>query len=302
MALIESETLSTAPDALAAETPGLTPAGAPRRRRRKIRVGYWMSIMWLAALILAALSAPIWAKDPTIGGEHILTPPLTHGTILGTDELGRDMLSRVLYGARTSLTVVGLSIVCVLLVGLTLGLLSGYFGGLLETVITGVGDIFLAFPGLVFLLVVHAVLGSSIEMLVIGFLFIGSPQFMRISRANTIAVAQREYVRASVGLGARHVRVITREILPNIWGPVSAYTLTMCSYFFIAEGGLAYLGLSVPPPASSWGRMIAAGQQVMDRQAHLLIVPACALLFTVMAINVIGNFGRDKSESLRRVR
>ncbi len=301
MALIESETLSSTSE-LAAEAASVAQATAPGRRRRKIRVGYWMSVTWLAVLIFGALTAPIWAKDPTIGGEYILTPPLTHGTLLGTDELGRDMLSRVLYGARTSLTVVGLSILCVLFVGLTLGLLAGYFRGLLETVITGLGDIFLAFPGLVFLLVVHAVLGSSVQMLVIGFLFIGSPMFMRIARANTLAVAEREYVRAAVGLGAKNTRVITRDILPNIWGPVSAYTLTMCSFFFIAEGGLAYLGLSVPPPASSWGRMIAAGQQVMDRQAHLLIVPACMLLFTVMSINVIGNFGRDRSESLRRLR
>ncbi len=302
MALSEAETTNDfevdETDALFMDVGNDDEVDAPRRQQRRRRATRWIALGWLVALVTAAITAPLFLGDPDIGNENILVPPLTHGTILGTDGLGRDVLTRLIFGARSSLTVVGISIVLVVVLGLFLGVVAGYYRKSVETVITGIGDIFLAFPGLVFLLVVHAVLGSSIEMLVVGFLFIGTPTFMRLARANTIAIAQREYVRAARGIGAKNREIMFRDILPNVWPAVSAYGFTLMATFFVIEGSLAYLGLSVPPPASSWGRMIAEGRIVMERQAHLIIIPSLTLMITIMAINRLADLGRDPRELL----
>ncbi len=279
----------------------MAPAAAERPVARWTRLGpvFFASAGWLALVVGAAVLAPVLhLADPTVqelsnqgalpGGNHLL----------GTDSLGRDMVSRLVYGAQISLTVGVLSTAVAMAIGGSLGLLAGYFRGPVEGVI-GIGvDALLAFPALVLALAVVTFWGHDVKnlVLVIGGLTI--PAFARVARAATLAFAQREFVLAARAVGAGHLRIIRVEILPNVIGPMLAFGLLAVAVAMLAEGTLAFLGLSVPPPAASWGAMIAEGRANLDTTPLVTLIPAAVFFATIFALNTVA----DRLRGLAAVR
>lgn len=276
-------------DTLALPTPAAeqtAPAGA---RRGRTPIGWWLAWTWLVAVVGAAVLAPLlplW--DPAVPDYNAVFSGITPQHWLGGDTLGRDTLSRVVYGARASLLVGICAVGSGAVVGGVLGMLAGYLGGRTERVLALVTDVVLAFPGLVLIIAMVAVLGASLTNLIIGLAILSVPLFIRLTRATTLVVAQREYVRAARAYGCRTIRIIAREITPNVVLPVAAYAFIMVGTFIVVEGSLSFLGLGIPPPTPSWGGMIAAGRSELLDYPHISLFPAAVMFLTVLSINYIG--------------
>ena len=285
-----------------APSPVASPVAAapPRRHRRSQRhhprgVAFWAAVAWVAVVIGCAFLANLLpVADPltTDVAHKLATPSWSHP--LGTDGLGRDTLSRLIHGARVSM-VVSLTAVCVgMLVGGTLGMMSGFFRGWFETGIMAGVNIILAFPGLVLLLVLLAYVGQSLGVisLVVGFLSI--PVYARVARANTLAVAQREFVTAAFTMGATRRRLLIREIAPNVVLPVAAFGLVAMGIVIVLEGSLAFLGLSVEAPTATWGGMIAEGKRHLTNAPFVALIPSTAMFLTVLSLNFVGDVLRRR--------
>ncbi|HEU5096734.1 MAG TPA: ABC transporter permease, partial [Reyranella sp.] len=248
------------------------------------------ALVWIAVIALAAILADVLPiMSPTDMDMLGKREPPSAEHLLGTDQLGRDMLSRLIYGARISLTVGLLAPVVGLVVGGALGMMAGYLGGRFEALTVGVVDVLLAFPPLVFALAVTAYLGQSVFnlTLVIGVLSI--PAFTRVARATTLSLTQREFVVAARTLGATHTRILLRELLPNVALPLLAFFLLAVAVTIVVEGALSFLGLGVPPPAPSWGSMIGEGRESLDIAPWLAFLPAGFMFVTVLAFNIVGD-------------
>lgn len=279
------------PPSAAAET------GKPMPRIRRSRnMLLKIAIGWLVLIVVLALSAsllPLPGYDVRIDKPG-LGPSLDFARLLGTDNLGRSMLSRLIYGARVSLAVGVVSVLIGMIVGGTIGLLAGYLRGWFDKVAAIVTDSLLAYPPLVLLLAITSTMGSSLRSLVISLGLLAVPTFTRLARANTLAVAQREFVTASRALGGRQMRIVFREIMPNVIFPVASYAFVMAAVVIVAEGSLSFLGLGIPPPAPSWGGMISAAKDRLATQPHLVFIPAAAMFLTIFSLNVIGDWARTR--------
>lgn len=273
------------------EIEGDTALVSPARpRRRRVNGLLVAALVWIAVIALAAILADVLPiMSPTDMDMLGKREPPSAEHLLGTDQLGRDMLSRLIYGARISLTVGLLAPVVGLVVGGALGMMAGYLGGRFEALTVGVVDVLLAFPPLVFALAVTAYLGQSVFnlTLVIGVLSI--PAFTRVARATTLSLTQREFVVAARTLGATHTRILLRELLPNVALPLLAFFLLAVAVTIVVEGALSFLGLGVPPPAPSWGSMIGEGRESLDIAPWLAFLPAGFMFVTVLAFNIVGD-------------
>lgn len=248
-----------------------------------------LAIGWLVLLVVASgLAAWLPIAGPNVQDLLNMLAPPSASHWLGADSLGRDLLSRVIYGARISLSVGLGSVVIGLLAGGFLGLVAGYYRGWREKLVMGAMNVVLAFPALVLAIVIVANLGGSLltVTIAVGVLFI--PAFARIARANTLTFRNREFVLVARALGARNSRILLREILPNLVGPLLSYSLVMFAIAVLAEASLGFLGLSVPPPAPSWGSMISSERPNLADAPYTVFVPAVVMFLTVMALNVLG--------------
>jgi peptide/nickel transport system permease protein len=267
------------------------PTGRRWERPRGLRL---VAAIWLIVILTASFLAPLLPlPDPESGTAAIAQGPRA-GALLGTDQLGRDILSRILWGGRTSCFLALATAFLAGTLGMALGIPAGYFKGKLDWLITGIADVILAFPALIMLIVLTSVFGLSVRNLGLGLWILGTPAFVRIARAHTLSASQKEYVLAARGTGAGHLRIMVRHILPSVVGPISAYALTYAAIVFVAEGSLSFLGLGVPPPTPSWGSMIASGRTWIDRALHIVLIPAITLVLTVLALNFLG--GRTSAE------
>ena len=262
----------------------------PVRRRRGLGMLFWCAIGWMVLVFAVAIFADLLPlPSPTDMDMLERRAPVSAEHWLGTDGLGRDELSRLIYGARISL-IVGL---CAPMIGVTiggaLGILAGYFRGRFESFVVGGMDVLLAFPPLILALAVTAFLGQSIFNLTCILGVLGIPAFMRVSRAATLSLARREFVIAAQALGATHARILLRELLPNVLLPLIAFFLLGVAVTIVVEGSLSFLGLGVPPPISSWGSMIGEGRESLDVAPMLAFIPAIAMFLTVLAFNLIGD-------------
>ncbi len=260
------------------------------KRRKRQGAFFWIPLIWLSSLIFLAIFAdvlPLQDRDEMDFIELQSLPSEAHW--FGTDLTGRDIFSRVIHGARVSLTV-GLGAPLIGMVfGLMVGLLAGYYRGRLETVIIAGIDTVLALPALVVLLLSSAVFGQNLLVITLSLGFILIPPCARISRASTMNFAQREFIVAAKAMGARDTRILLWELLPNVILPLMAYGLVLVAFSIVVEGTLSFLGLSVPSPAPSWGGMIAEGREHLSETPHMSFIPATIMFLTVLSFNLIGD-------------
>ena len=270
--------------------PAPLPTGADRRAKRRLGFVFWVSVAWIAVVIGGALLAS-WLplKSPTDTG--LGRPGIGPGShfLLGTDDLGRDMLARIVYGARVSMIVGFTSIAIGLVIGGPLGLIAGYYKGRLGAAIMSCTDVLLAFPTLVLSLALITFLGQNVRNVVIALGVISIAPIARIIRGSTLTFAEREFVVAARSLGARNFRIITREILPNVALPTFAFALVGVALAIVGEGALAFLGLSVRAPTPSWGGMINEGRSLLNRSPEVSLIPALVMFVTVLAFNFAGD-------------
>ncbi len=247
-------------------------------------------LLLTVALILVALAAPLLAPfDPNIQetSRRLEAPSREHP--LGLDDLGRDVLSRILFGARVSLRV-GFSVVLIAsTIGVALGAIAGYFGGKADLIIMRLCDILLAFPGILLAIALVAVLGPSLNNVVLALSIIGWVGYARLVRGQVLKVRETEYVTAAKALGARSSRVIILHVLPNVMNPVIVMATLGLAGAILAEASLSFLGLGVQPPTPSWGAMLTAGRRYLGLANHLAIFPGIAIMLAVMGLNFLGD-------------
>jgi len=264
----------------------------PRRAAAQRSLGpvFWLAVAWIGLVLFGALAANLLPiDDPSKISllQRRQAPSALH--LLGTDHLGRDILSRVVYGSRASLSVGLISAFLGLLVGGTLGLLAGYFRGRLESLTMATMDVLLAFPPLVLALAIIAYLGQNVVNLTLTLALLSVPAATRVARAATLAISAREFVVAARALGASHLRVMLRELLPNVVLPLMVFTLITVAVLIVAEGALSFLGLGVPPPMASWGSMMSEGREQLDVAPHMAFIPASVMFLTVLSFNLVGD-------------
>ena len=249
----------------------------------------------LAVIVVTAIFAPVIApaNPAVIDLSHRLAPPsATHW--LGADELGRDILSRILYGARLSLIVAVSVVGCSLLLGIVLGGIAGYYGGVLDTMLNVfVMNAFLALPGILLAIAFVAFLGPGLINLILALSVGGWVGYARLVRGQVLAVKEKEFVEAARALGASDLRIFVRHILPNIIQPLIVQSAIGMAGAVLAEATLSFLGLGVPPPAASWGSMLDGGRSHLFDAPHLVIFPALAVMLCVLSFNFLGDALRD---------
>ncbi|MCD0504905.1 ABC transporter permease [Bordetella petrii] len=260
---------------------------------RKNRLS-WVGLGLLLLIVLAAVLAPWLAPHDPLQQNIVsrLEPPSAEFW-LGTDSYGRDVLSRLLYGARVSLLVGFVAILIAMCIGATLGIVAGYVGGLVDQLIMGFVDVLLSFPTLLLGLMVAAMLGASLENLIIAIAITEIAPFVRVARAPTIALKQRDFVEAGRALGYGPLRLMGVHILPNMISDVVVLGSLWMASAIRTEASLSFIGLGVPPPAATWGGMIREGFENILDAWWLTVFPSIAILLTVLALNLLGDALRD---------
>jgi peptide/nickel transport system permease protein len=270
---------------------GRVPESTFRRALRSPRLV--VSGLFLLLVGLVSLAAPLVApQDPTL----LLAKPLMEPSAaypLGTDDFGRDGLSRLIYAGRVSLGVSVSSVALATLVGVWLGLLAGYFGGWTDTLIMRAMDLLLSFPTIVLAIAIVAMLGASTTNLIVVIAIVYVPRFVRIVYGATLSVRELELVQAARVMGATDVRIIGRHILPNVLTPILVQVSLSLGFAILVETGLSFLGLGAQPPTPSWGNMVAAARPFMETNTWLLLAPASAVGLTILALNTLGDGLRD---------
>ncbi|MBB1595880.1 ABC transporter permease [Achromobacter sp. UMC46] len=254
----------------------------------------WIGIGLLLLIVLAAVFAPWLAPhDPLQQNIAYRLEPPSAEFWLGTDSYGRDVLSRLIYGARVSLLVGFVAILIAMCIGSALGILAGYLGGLVDQLIMGLVDVLLSFPTLLLGLMVAAMLGASLENLIIAIAITEIAPFVRVARAPTIALKQRDFVEAGRALGYGPIRLMGVHILPNMVSDVVVLGSLWMASAIRTEASLSFIGLGVPPPAATWGSMIREGFENILDAWWLTVFPSVAILLTVLALNLLGDALRD---------
>ena len=268
-----------------------------RGRRETVAI---TSLVVLAVVAAAAVLAPQLAPVDPIKNDLLerLTPPMwiaggSAAHPLGTDTLGRDVLSRLLYGARLSLVVGFAAVLISGLLGVAVGVLGGYYGGWLDDVLMRAGDVQLAFPVLLLGVALLSVLGPGLGNLLLVLVVSGWITYARIVRGETLSLKHRDFVEAARALGALDRRLIWRHVLPNVWAPIAVVATFSVARTIIAEASLSFLGLGVPAPAPSWGAMLDEGRNYITTGWWLALFPGTAILLVVLVINLLGDWLRD---------
>jgi peptide/nickel transport system permease protein len=273
----------------------------PVRKRRPVLV--YIAYTWLVLVIAAASLAAVLPLAPyavPIGLPRQSPSLASLDGLLGTDQLGRSVLSRCIYGAQVSLVVGTVAGLIGAAIGTVLGMLAGYFGKWVDSVVRLVADAMLAFPPLILLLALSSVLTPSVPTLLIGLTLLIIPTFVRLARANTLRWASREFVLAARNLGAGHGRILGREILPNLLPSLAAYLPVVVAALIVAEGSLSFLGMGIPPPQPSWGGMISDGKDSIGEYPHMVFVPSMFIFLTVFALNQAGDHLRQRFDRTLR--
>jgi peptide/nickel transport system permease protein len=262
----------------------------------------FLSLVFLALLLFVAIAAPYISpydpleQDPAIS---LATPSAAH--LMGTDRLGRDILSRLIHGSRLSLSVGIFSVLFGLVVGCAIGLAAGYSEGTTDELLMRGIDVLLAFPGILLAILVITILGSSLVNVIVALGIFSIPVFARLTRGAVLATKHLEYVAAARAIGAPTPRVVGRHILPNVMGPIIVYATLRVAAAILGGASLSYLGVGLAPPAPEWGLMISQGRNFMQGSPHVVLFPGLAILFTVLALNLVGDAARDLADPRTRL-
>lgn len=271
------------------------PWKAGRVFRRLLRKPSGVTALALVGVLLAAaIFAPLLAPfDPLelIANQRLVPPGGIY--LLGTDDLGRDILSRVIFGSRISLRVGLLSVAIAALIGGPLGLLAGYVGGWFDEIAMRLMDILYSFPAIILAMLITAMLGPSLTNTMIAIGIVGAPGFSRIIRGPVLSEKEREYIQAARALGASPLYILIMHILPNILAPILVASTVSFSLALLSEAALSYLGLGVQPPEPSWGTMLLTGKRFFEVAPWIAIFPGLAIVIAVLGSNLLGDALRD---------
>jgi peptide/nickel transport system permease protein len=286
--------MSTAPALIATQAPirqtriHLLELG--RTHPRVILAGSFVLLLFLVALLAPFISP----HDPiAVNADNAYLPPLSPSHLLGTDELGRDLFSRVLWGARVSLPVAFVAVAVGLVAGGVIGLISGYFGGVFDLLLMRLIDALLAFPALILAIAIVAALGPNLLNAMIAIGIVAIPVYARLVRALVLQLKQMEFIAATRSLGATPMRIILRHLIPNLLNPVIVQVSLSAGFAILAEATLSFLGLGAQVPTPDWGQMINSGSTFLANDPWLAIVPGVAISVTVFSFNLLGDSLRD---------
>ena len=281
-------------------------SASPMPRRKSRGLWRWWPVGVIALVVLVAVFAP-WLAPYDPNQQNLLgrlKPPGTASRSfhywLGSDELGRDLLSRVIHGARISLIVAFASVVLSGVVGTTLGMIAGYRRGWVEIAVMRVVDVFLSIPAILLAFITVAVLGPGIVNVIMVLALTRWPRYARIAYSQTLSVANMPYVRLSALMGASAPRVLFRHVLPNIVGAVSVVATLEFGLMILFEAGLSFLGLGVQPPTASWGAMLSTGRNYVATAWWVATLPGACLFVLVLAVNLTGDAVRDRLDPRHR--
>lgn len=277
---------------------------APRRNRSKVaeilhrmkkNKGAMAGLVILIILALIALTVDFWLPEELIIGQNLREklqgPSLKH--FFGTDELGRDLFWRVVYGSRYSMAIGFVAVMISAIVGVPLGALAGYYGGKLETLIMRIVDIFSAIPSILLAIAIVSLLGRTTFNLMLAIGIAAVPQFTRVTRASVLTVKSQEYVEAARALGKNDLYIIFKHILPNCLSPIIVQTTLRIAGAIVSASSLSFLGVGVRPPSPEWGALLNAGKDLIMGYSYLCLFPGLAIMITVLAFNMVGDGLRD---------
>ena len=278
------------------------PANRPRAKRRRLTLSARAGASLLAVIVLAAVAPVLFtrANPEQVDIVTRLAPP-SRGHPLGTDNIGRDLLARLVYGSRVSLLVALISVGGAVLIGVTLGLLAGYYGRWAEAGIMRGVDVFLAFPAILLALALIAVLGAGVPSVIIALVLVFWTQYARVVHGATLAEREKNYVEAARAIGAGDGRILVRHILPNIISPIIILATLGMGTAVVAESTLSFLGMGVQPPTPSWGWTLAFGTRYLRDAPHIATFSGLVIMATVLGFNLLGDGIRDLLDPKFRV-
>lgn len=260
------------------------------RKNKRAIVGFWMVTVFVLVALLAKWIAPY---DPLEQNMDMLLKPPSLRYLLGTDEYGRDILSRMIYGARISLMIGLVGVLISSIFGIALGTISGYFGGVADMLIMRIMDIVMAFPGFLLALTIVSVLGPGMVNVMIAIGIFSVPSFARICRSSVLSLNHKEFIEAAKSMGSSHIRIIFKHVLPNSLAPIIVLSSLRIATAILSASGLSFLGMGAQPPTPEWGAMLNTGREFLRSAPHVSIIPGLAIMFVVLAFNMLGDGLRD---------
>ncbi|WP_031305716.1 nickel transporter permease [Brevibacillus panacihumi] len=260
------------------------------KKNKRAMVGFWMVVFCVAVALLAPWVAPY---DPIEQNMQIMLegPSLNHP--FGTDEFGRDILSRIIHGTQISLMTGIVGVLIAVILGVALGTISGYFGGLADTLIMRIMDIFMAFPSFLLALAIVSVLGPGMINVMIAIGIFSVPTFARLSRSSVISIKDKEYIEAVKAMGGSHLHIIIKHVIPNSIAPIIVLSSMRIATAIITAAGLSFLGMGAQPPTPEWGAMLSTGREYLRVAPHVSTMPGLAIMFLVLGFNMLGDGLRD---------
>jgi peptide/nickel transport system permease protein len=260
------------------------------KKNKRAMVGLWMVSLFIVVAIFAPLIAPY---DPIEQNMQIMLekPSIKHP--FGTDEFGRDLLSRIIYGAQISLAIGTIGVLIAVVFGVALGTIAGYFGGWIDHIIMRIMDIFMAFPSFLLALAIVSVLGPGMVNVMIAIGIFSIPNFSRIARSSVISIKNKEFIEATRAMGGTDTRIIIKHLIPNSISPIIVLSTMRIATAIITAAGLSFLGMGAQPPTPEWGAMLSTGREYLRVAPHVSTIPGLAIMFLVLGFNMLGDGLRD---------
>ncbi len=295
------------------ESPKNSAVSIPKRRSNSVKLlkklvtnpGGLIGLVLVLLSIICAIFAPWLAPhSPTVGSilDRLTPPAWVHGGsskfLLGTDAVGRDQLSRIIFGARVSLYIGLVSVILSLVVGVPVGLIAGFYGRFVDDLLIRISDTMLSFPFILFAILVMALFGPGVNKLIIVLGLTGWVQFARVVRGETLRIRELEYITAARALGAKDLRIMIKYVLPGTWSPIIVIATMSIAVNILLSAGLSFLGLGVDPSIPDWGGMIAAGQLYLTSAWWVETFPGIAIMLTVLGFNLLGDWIRDVTDPI----
>lgn len=261
------------------------------KRNKTAMIGLFIVLFMLFLVVFAEIIAPYDPNELSLGNTYL--KPGSPGHIFGTDEFGRDLLSRIIYGSRISILVaVGATFVGAT-IGVVLGLISGYAGGIVDSIIMRIMDGMMAFPFILLSIILMTIFGTGVFNVILAVGIANIPNFARVVRGQVHVVKNEDYCKAVIGLGASHLRLLFRHILPNTLSPIIVYATLSTAGSIISEAALSFLGLGITPPTASWGNILRSGKETLNTSPHIATISGIFILLTVLGFNLLGDGIRD---------